>query len=138
MWQNLNLGDYAPWQIVAAVALAAVLWSGSLLAWLVWRRRRQDRVRALWDRHCARLARAGLPRAPHEGPLAYAARAAQRWPEFAAVFGVIGESYAVLRYGRPAPIHTIRRGRAPALARLEKAIALLPSPAALRSAPMPA
>ena len=31
-----------------------------LLGWLAWRRRRQDRARALWDRVCARLARAGL------------------------------------------------------------------------------
>ncbi len=118
----------------------AVLWSGALLRLARWRRRRQDRVRALWDGMCARLARAGLPRAPHEGPLAYAARAAQRWPEFAAAFGVIGESYAVLRYGPVRPrIDTIRRGRAPALARLEtRDRRSCPHPRPLRSAPMPA
>jgi transglutaminase-like putative cysteine protease len=138
MWQNLNIDRVEPWQLVAAVAAVVMLWSGLVLAWLLWRSRRQDRVRARWERLCSRLAKAGLPRAPHEGPIAYAARASHRWPEFAAAFGVIGETYATLRYGPPSPAQPDRRGRVPALARLERAIAVLPSPATLRSAPMPA
>jgi hypothetical protein len=138
MWQNLDLGRFAPWQIVAGVAAIAALWTGVLLGWLAWRNRHQDRARALWDGLCARLGRAGLPRAPHEGPLAYSARAAQRWPDLAVAFRVIGDSYATLRYGPPAALPAIGRRSAPALDRLEHAIAILPSPSALRSAPMPA
>jgi transglutaminase-like putative cysteine protease len=137
MWQNLAIDHVEPWQIVATVAGAALFWSALLLGWLAWRNRREDRVRAVWDGLCVRLARAGLPRAAHEGPLAFAARAAGRWPEFAAAFGVIGESYAALRYGPPTARQPDARGRLPALARLERAIAVLPSPKSLRSAPLP-
>ena len=38
----------------------------------LWQRRRHDRARAHWHALCTRLARAGLPRLPHEGPLDYA------------------------------------------------------------------
>ena len=43
----------------------------------------------LWDDLNRRLGRAGLPRHPYEGPLAYAARAAERWPQFAIAFAAI-------------------------------------------------
>ena len=45
-------------------------------AGLLFRRRRQERALVLWERLCRRLARAGLPRHAHEGPLAL--RAARR------------------------------------------------------------
>ena len=61
--------------------------------------REQERALVLWDDLNRRLARAGLPRQPHEGPLAYASRAAVRWPQFAIAFSAIGESFAELRYG---------------------------------------
>jgi transglutaminase-like putative cysteine protease len=138
LWQEFHLDRFAPWQIAAGVAAITVLWSGALLGWLAWRRRRRERERVLWESLCARLARAGLPRAPHEGPLAYSTRAAERWPDFAAAFAVIGDAYAALRYG---PASSSRRGgsaRSPALARLEHAIAVLPSPRALRAVRQPA
>ena len=87
---------------------------------------------------CARLARAGLPRAPHEGPVDYAARAATRWPEFSGTFGIIGDSYAALRYGPAAAHADTTLERASALWRLKRALDLLPSPAELRGAPVPA
>ena len=68
---------------------------------------------------CARLARAGLPRLPHEGPLTYAARAAARWPGAGGV-RAIGEAYAALRYG-PVGARTIRIAGAPALWRASSA-----------------
>ena len=137
LWQDLDIGRFALWQIVAGVLAVAALWTGALFGWLAWRNRRLDRARALWDGLCARLGRAGLPRAPHEGPLAYAARAALRWPDLAPAFSVIGASYATLRYGPAAATSAVGGGSPPALARLERAIAVLPSPSALRSAPMP-
>jgi hypothetical protein len=104
-----------------------------LISW--WRRRTSDRGRLLWDSLCRRLANAGLPRQAHEGPLAFGARAAARWPEFGVAFRVIAESYALLRYGPPPATAGTQRARAAALARLTRAIEVLPAPAALRSTP---
>jgi hypothetical protein len=76
--------------------------------------------------------RAGLARAPHEGPLAFSERAAARWPQFAIAFHAIGQSFATLRYGEA----TARpRERAAMLATLERAIEVLPGSGALRNAP---
>ena len=114
---------------MSATATTA-LWGTALLGWLTWRKRRQDRARWLWNVMCERLARAGLPREIHEGPLAYAARASARWPDYAVAFQIIGDAYAGLRYGAvPA------RRRPAAVARLARAIDVLPAPATLRAAP---
>ena len=71
----------------------------AVLAWFAARRKRQERALTLWDDACRRLARAGLPRLGYEGPLAFAERAARRWPQFEIAFRAIGESFAALRYG---------------------------------------
>lgn len=140
LWREWRLNLLAPWQITTMVAGFAAVWVGALLGWLAWRRRRQDRARALWDGMCVRLERAGLPRAPHEGPIAYTARASARWPEFTATFRVIADAYATLRYGPVAAHADTTLERASALWRLKRAVDLLPSPRRLRArpAPMPA
>ncbi|MEP7181053.1 MAG: DUF3488 and DUF4129 domain-containing transglutaminase family protein [Betaproteobacteria bacterium] len=138
LWRNWEIDRFAPWQMVALASAFVLAWVGALLAWLVWRRRREDRALALWKALCGRLARAGLPRQPHEGPLAYAARAAARWPEFAVAFDVIGDAYAVLRYGPAAGRDDRQRERAAALARLARAVDVLPAAGALRTLPVPA
>jgi hypothetical protein len=137
LWREWRLNVLAPWQLTAIVVAIAAVWVGALFAWLAWRRRRQDRARALWDTMCARLARAGLPRAAHEGPIAYVERAATRWPEFTGAFGIIGDSYAALRYGPVAAHADTTLERASALWRLKRALDLLPSPAQLRATPSP-
>jgi transglutaminase-like putative cysteine protease len=137
LWREWKISVLAPWQITAIVAGIATVWVGALLGWLAWRRRRQDRARALWDAMCARLARAGLPRAAHEGPLAYVARATARWPEFGHAFLIIGDSYAALRYGPVAAHADTTLERASALWRLKRALNILPAPNALRSRPAP-
>ena len=83
---------------------------------------------ALWSRLCHRLGRAGLPRRPDEGPLAYARRAASRWPQWGALLQRIGESYASLRYG---PDDGARDQRITAL---RKSLAALPQVRTLRGA----
>ncbi len=117
----------SPWQMAAIISIAVAVWLGIVLAWIAWRRKRRERALALWDEICARLARAGLPREPHEGPVAYAARASERWPQFSIAFHAIGESFATLRYGM-----TGERERAALLATLQRAFEVLPAPAALR------
>ena len=75
-----------------------------------------------------RLARAGLPREAHEGPLAFSSRASARWPDYAIAFHAIGESYAKLRYGRIG-----RREQAALIATLERAAEVLPAARALQA-----
>ena len=137
LWREWKLNVLAPWQITTVVIAIAAIWVGALFAWLAWRRRRQDRARALWDTMCARLARAGLPRAAYEGPVDYVERAASRWPEFTSTFTIIGDSYAALRYGPAAAHADTTLERASALWRLKHALDLLPSIAQLRAAPVP-
>jgi protein-glutamine gamma-glutamyltransferase len=131
LWRDWRLDQFAPWQVVGLVAGIVFAWGGLVVGWLMWTRRRQERALALWDDLNRRLARAGLPRQPHEGPLAYAARASARWPQFAIAFAAIGESFAALRYGAVPVAHE----QAALVATLQRAIEVLPPPAALRTTP---
>ena len=130
LWREWRLDALQPWQIAAMAAAALFAWAGLLAGWLLFRRRRQERALVLWDDLCRRLARAGLPRQGHEGPVAFAQRAAQRWPQFAIAFAAIGQSFATLRYGNVAA----PRQRDALVATLQRAIEVLPAPAALRQA----
>ncbi|MFO1323403.1 MAG: DUF3488 and transglutaminase-like domain-containing protein [Burkholderiales bacterium] len=129
LWRDWRLDQFAPWQVVALIGLFVSAWAGLIVGWLMWKRRHQERALVLWNDLNRRLARAGLPRQPHEGPLAYATRAAQRWPRFAIAFAAIGESFAELRYG----VVPVPRERDALVATLERAIEVLPAPAALRA-----
>ena len=129
LWRDWKVDEFAPWQIVALIALAVFAWGAVIVGWLMWKRRHQERALVLWDDLNRRLARAGLPRHGYEGPLAYATRAAQRWPQFAIAFAAIGESFAALRYGAL----PIARERDALVATLERAIEVLPAPGTLRT-----
>ena len=134
LWRDWNLDRLPPAVVVALVAALVAAWGAVTLAALAWaRRRNSDRARVLWDALCRRLAHAGLPRQPPEGPLAYGARASARWPEFAVAFQVIADSYAQLRYGPAPSTRGAHRRRDAAIARLARAIDVLPAPAALRA-----
>ena len=130
LWRDWKLDQFAPWQIVALLALFAFAWGAMIIGWLMWKRRHQERALVLWDDLNRRLARAGLPRQPQEGPLSFAGRAAERWPQFAIAFAAIGKSFAMLRYGAV----PVARERDALVATLERAIEVLPPPAALRNA----
>jgi transglutaminase-like putative cysteine protease len=73
-----------------------------LLGYVMWSRRgpRPDPIQRRYARFCRKLARAGLVRAPHEGALAFAARAAAARPDLAAPIGAITARYIDLRYGQ--------------------------------------
>jgi transglutaminase-like putative cysteine protease len=128
LWREWKLDTFAPWQVAIAASIALLAWAGGVFAWFAARRKRQERALTLWNDVCRRLARAGLPRFNYEGPIAFAGRAASRWPQFDIAFRAIGESFAVLRYGSE------RRDseRLALIATLERAIDVLPSPATLR------
>ncbi|HEY2967034.1 MAG TPA: DUF3488 and transglutaminase-like domain-containing protein [Casimicrobiaceae bacterium] len=124
--RDFGLGGARPWQVAAFVAAVAFAWGLAILGFARARHARSDPAVALWSLLCRRLGRAGLPRRPDEGPLAYARRAASRWPQWSALLHRIGETYAALRYGpsdgtRGELIATLRAG-----------IAALPRARALR------
>jgi transglutaminase-like putative cysteine protease len=101
------LGIHAPgpytlgWAFVAAL----LLWLG-WIAWQVGRgpaRGRPDQLARAYQRLCGKLARAGLPRAAHQGPLAYADAVRERRPEVADKVRALLMRYADLRYGAAPP-----------------------------------
>jgi hypothetical protein len=88
--------------LVIALGTGLVAW----LAWIAWHIGRSDRQRPLdplaraYARLCRKLARAGIARENHEGPLAYATRIARSRPELAPQVAPLLARYAHLRYGR--------------------------------------
>jgi hypothetical protein len=129
LFRDWRLDEIAPWQTVFVVALIIFAWGALLVGWLMWKRRHQERARVLGDDLNHRLASAGLPRHPYEGPLDFARRAAARWPQFAIAFSAIGESFAELRYGALGQ----NRERDALVATLKRAIEVLPAPSTLRA-----
>ena len=85
-----------------------VLLTGSATGWLLWigwsmrdqlRPVRRDALARAWQALERKLARAGLPRAVHEGPLAYAERVGGRVPALAQPLMLIARQYAEQRFG---------------------------------------
>jgi transglutaminase-like putative cysteine protease len=87
------------WRSAALIALACAL---LLMAGKFARQRQSDPVDRLYSALCQRLGQLGLPRAPDEGPTAYAARvdAAALAPEPKAAAGEFLRRYSAWRYGR--------------------------------------
>jgi transglutaminase-like putative cysteine protease len=90
------------------MALVAALGSGLVgwLAWIAWHigrsagARPPDPLARAYARLCRKLARAGVARDAHEGPLDYAAKIARRRPDLALRARLLLMRYAQLRYGR--------------------------------------
>jgi hypothetical protein len=90
-WRTL-----AFWLMVAILVVGAAVTLGLLL------RERQPRVDpslAAWNRFCAKLALAGVKRAPHEGPLDFLARVKAQRPEWSREAEEITRLYIDARYG---------------------------------------
>lgn len=67
------------------------------------KRRRAPAVVRCYERFCTRLARVGLRRAAHEGPQAFAVRAAGVRPDLAREIRAITDAYIDARYAEHAP-----------------------------------
>jgi len=96
----LGLGEHG-WQGLAiALASGFALAALALAAWLAWELRppARDALTGGWEGVCARLAAAGVPRAPAEGPLDYARRAGAALPALAPALAALGDAYVVARY----------------------------------------
>lgn len=95
--------------LLGASALAVLAGAAAHLAWR--RRQATDPLVRSFDRVLARLARRGLVRQDHEGPLAFAARVSASSAETGVRFEQLATRFAELRYG-PAPNReAIRRFR---------------------------
>jgi transglutaminase-like putative cysteine protease len=90
-WQKIALN------MVAGVGLLIALFALFMLRHLYIRQ--PDKVQAAWLKLCRKLARAGLPRAAHEGAQDYAARVAAARPELADIIHDLAVRYCDLRYG---------------------------------------
>ncbi len=101
--QDLGLGDIDWRGMAALLATLSGLILMAITAWALWQRPRHDVAQRLWLRFCRRLARAGIPREPWEGPQAYADRVARERPELAAAVHAAADAYAAARYGPPDP-----------------------------------
>ena len=64
-------------------------------------RKRKDPVVAAYGRFCAKLAKAGITRAPHEGPLAFYTRLKQEKPQLAIAAQRVLNAYVEIRYAAP-------------------------------------
>jgi transglutaminase-like putative cysteine protease len=90
-WQKLALNMV--FGVGLVVALLALFMLRHLFA------QRPDKVQAAWLKLCRRLAKAGLPRAPHEGAQDYAERIAAARPDLADTIRDLAARYSALRYG---------------------------------------
>ncbi len=81
-----------------------------LIGYVVWSRRPPplDPVQRIYFRFCRKLARAGIVRAPHEGPIAFAERAGYRRPDLQPAIDAVTMSYLDLRYRRGASNEGLR------------------------------
>jgi transglutaminase-like putative cysteine protease len=89
--------------LALAVSIALAAW----LLWISWQSRAAlrgmppDPLAKSYAQLCGRLARVGLPRRAHEGPLNYSARVAGVRPDLAARVRTLCATYAELRFGNP-------------------------------------
>ena len=93
--------DYGNWGQLALVLAVLLVLSGVLISLHLWRQRRPPPpppVVREYRRFCERLARLGLKRAQHEGPLDYGRRVAAARPDLEHEVMAITGCYIALRY----------------------------------------
>src|SRR5438034_8009932 len=86
-------------QVVIVIFVLLIIYAG----WTQLRtRRRVDRIQALYERYCQKLARIGVRRDPCEGPVDFAKRATKSLPSASKYVRQITDTYIALRYA-PGP-----------------------------------
>ena len=96
--RDMDWRQLAIWLIAGIFSTGGIV--GVLLLLKVYQKRKAP-VIAAYDRFCAMLAKAGVTRAPHEGPMDFLSRLARERPEIAANARPVVEAYIVLRYSPP-------------------------------------
>ena len=93
------------WRRLALWLIAGIFSTGGgvgLLLLLKVYRKRKEPVVAAYDRFCAKLAKTGIHREPHEGPMDFLDRLTHERPAVAARARRVVEAYVALRYAQPA------------------------------------
>ncbi|MHB8453319.1 MAG: transglutaminase TgpA family protein [Acidiferrobacterales bacterium] len=108
MLKHLGL-DHWPRSLVTVGAFAVMILMLGIYALTLGLRKREDPVKAAYRRFCAKLARVGLPRAPWEGPSAFADRVALARPDLRDEIGAVTRAYIDLRYGETGDAGALRR-----------------------------
>ena len=89
------------WRSMAIWLIVAVLTVGGAVGMLLFLRAvqtRQEPLVAAYERLCAKLAKTGIKRAPHEGPVDYWQRLMRLRPNIAQKAAPLFETYVALRY----------------------------------------
>lgn len=97
--ERLGLADLQETGRAALMAVAAGFVLGATLWGLTGRRTRPSPLDSVYGRFCQRLAAAGLPRRPNEGPSDYAERVVRSRPDLAAPVTRFAALYIQARYG---------------------------------------
>ena len=106
---GLGFGE-VDWEEMILALLLALSVLGLVYAGLRWQSRRErDPVARAWQQVCKRLARRGLVRGGHEGPLDFSERVAAARPDLAEAIRALGQHYAALRYGPAASPEQVRQ-----------------------------
>lgn len=100
LFSRVGLADVDWRQLGALLLVGAGVMLGALLWWSRRPGRATDPLRRQWHRFERKLARAGTPRLPWEGPADYAVRAARAHPRERSELITIAQIYATARYGR--------------------------------------
>jgi len=103
---RLGLGALREYGLAALMLAALALTLGLVLLALMREPVRSDALERRYLRLCRRLARAGLPRAPHEGPSDYGDRVMAARPELRPQIESFLALYVPARYGRTSPPDT--------------------------------
>ena len=90
-WRTLGF-----WLVLAVFGVGAAVSIGLLVRD---RPRRQEASVVAWQRYCAKLAAAGVVRAPHEGPIDFLERVRSEKPQLAPQAEEITRRYVEARYG---------------------------------------
>jgi hypothetical protein len=130
-WLGFDAPDWRLLGYLLAVGLIAWL---MVIAWHVGRSARgapEDRLARAYAKLCRKLEHAGVPREPHEGPLAYAATISARRQDIARPALALLMDYARLRYGDDVD----ERARPMAIAAFERAVARFHAPRLIAGSP---
>ncbi len=100
-WRTLGF-----WLLIAMICVGGAVTAGLLVRD---RAPRREASLGAWNRYCAKMAAAGLARAPHEGPMDFLARVKALRPECATTAAEITRRYVEARYGAGASRDELRR-----------------------------
>ena len=99
--ERLGLEDYGEYGLAVLMLVAVSLTLGLTVLAMLRDRARADPLDAQYAVFCQRLARAGLPRGGHEGPLDFGRRVAAQRPDLASAVERFLALYVPARFGPP-------------------------------------